>query len=173
MQRIERETPRARFLTDQRALTHPWRRAGVVAAYGGYAAFVAVFWLSRQFDGPARHWIFALTIPTALVLLAGFVGLLASWVWIAANSPDAALDERQQRVRDRAYLHGYQALGATIVFGGIYALLAWDTRAKLGLWLPRTWNETQAVFWGLFLLALTLPTAIIAWTEPDLPADED
>lgn len=39
-------------------------------------------------------------------------------------------------------------------------------------WLPRTWNEVQAVMWGVILLTWTLPTAVVAWTEPDPVAEE-
>ena len=107
------------------------------------------------------------------MMLAGMSGLLAPRIWRAANEPDDALDEREQRVRDRAYLRSYQALAALVVLGGVYAALAWDTRARWGLWLPQTWNEVQAVFCGLLLLAMTLPAAVIGWTEPDLPVEAD
>ena len=46
----------------------------------------------------------------------------------------------------------------------LYAMIGLDN----GWWLPRTFNELQAVFWGALLLASTLPSAILAWTEPDL-----
>jgi hypothetical protein len=31
----------------------------------------------------------------------------------------------------------------------------------------RNYTVIEALFWGTFLLAISLPSAIIAWTEPD------
>ena len=100
-------------------------------------------------------------------MLYGLMTLFTSWVWHAANNPDHDLDERQQRVRDRAYLYGYRGLGSAVVVVSVYAGIAFDN----AWWLPTTWNQVQAVVWGVLLLAVTLPTAILAWIEPDAPSE--
>lgn len=168
-----RGRPVARLRPTYPARTRRRRRLAVAATYGGYIALVVIWRFSRHVDTPWQPWVFALTIPAALIALVGLGGLLTSQLWRAANEPDDVLDEREQRVRDRAYLHSYQVLAAIVVVGGAYISVAWDTHARLGLWLPQTWNEVQAIFWGLLLLAATLPVAVIGWTEPDLPAESD
>ena len=111
--------------------------------------------------------LFLLVSIFAIIMLSGIVVLVTSWVWSAANAPDPELDERQLRVRDRAYLHSYQAFAGLITAAGCYAGVAWDQ----GWWLPNTWNQVQAVVWGVLVLALTLPASVVAWTARDL-ADE-
>ena len=147
-----------------RSLTLGQRRVSVLAAYLGYLGMVTVWYLSSRM-GSAR--LFFLVIPFGLFMLAGLAVLFTSWVWHAANEPDAALDERQQRVRDRAYLYSYRGIAGVAVLATVYGGLAWDN----GLWLPNTWNQVQAVVWGILLLAMTLPSAVIAWTEPELPLE--
>ena len=140
------------------------RRGAVLAAYGGYLGLVVAWYLARRLDSMP---LFMLVLPLSIVLLVGLAVLFTSWVWHAANQPDPELDERQLRVRDRAYLQSYRVLAGATVVATVYGALAWDN----GLWLPGTWNQVQALVWGVLLLTMTLPAAVIAWTEPDLPAD--
>ncbi len=153
------------------SLGRGWRRGVVLTTYGGYLACVGVWALARGLASAWSFWVFLLVIPLALVTLAGLSVLVTSWIWDAANQPDAVLDERQQRVRDRAYLHSYQGLAAVFTLAAVYGAIAWDSQAKLGLWLPSTWNQVQAVLWGVLLLCITLPAAVVAWTAPDLPGE--
>lgn len=146
------------------SLTRLRRRSAVVATYLGYLAMVSVWYLASAYQSVG---LFILVSLLGLLMLSGLGVLVTSWVWNAANAPDPNLDERQRRVRDRAYLHSYQAFAGSVTAMGFYAAIAWDN----GWWLPATWNQVQAVMWGVLLLALTLPAAIVAWTEPDL-ADE-
>ncbi|MBC8159585.1 MAG: hypothetical protein H7Z42_00075 [Roseiflexaceae bacterium] len=146
------------------SLTRLRRRIAVLATYLGYSAMVGVWYMASFYQSAG---LFILVIMLAIVTLSGFGLLVTSWVWHAANAPESNLDERQQRVRDRAYLHSYQAFAGVITLAGFYAALAWDN----GWWLPTTWNQVQAVMWGVLLLALTLPAAVVAWTESDLSDD--
>ncbi len=140
------------------------RRAAVLAAYLGYLSMISVWYVASARESAG---LFILVSVLAVVMLAGLVLLFTSWVWYAANSPDPSLDERQQRVRDRAYLHSYQLFAGAVTLAGLYAGIAWDN----GWWLPSTWNQVQAAMWGLLLLAMTLPAAVVAWTEPE-PSDD-
>lgn len=144
------------------SLTRTRRRLAVLASYAGYVVLMLVWYAAA-----ARHSLalYVLVALLALVMLSGFVVLLTSWVWHAANEPDASLDERQQRIRDRAYLQSYRGLAGLLALVAVYAGIAWDT----GWWLPQTENQVQAVVWAVLLITMTLPAAVVAWTEPDLP----
>ena len=146
------------------ALTQTQRRMAVLATYLGYLAMIGVWSVASTYRSVG---LFIVVSVLGIVMLSGFGVLVTSWVWYAANAPDPALDERQQRVRDRAYLHSYQTFAGLVTLAGFYAAFAWDT----GWWLPATWNQVQAVMWGVLLLALTLPAAVVAWTERDMSDD--
>lgn len=141
----------------------------MLAIYLGWGAAIALLWLRVALALPG--WALALPILAALVALVGLVRFFANpaRVWGRANDPGERLDERELRVRDRAYLEGYRLIATVLVLGLLYAGFARD----LGLWLPRGWGEFQALFWSALLLAITLPAAIVARTEADSPADDE
>jgi len=146
------------------SLSRTRRRSAVLATYLGYIAMVGVWSIASFYQAVG---LFIVVSLLAVITLSGFGLLVTSWVWSAANASEADLDERQQRVRDRAYLYSYQAFAGIVTGAGFYTAVAWDN----GWWLPSTWNQVQAVMWGILLLALTLPAAVVAWTEPDLADD--
>jgi tryptophan-rich sensory protein len=85
-----------------------------------------------------------------------------------AHVPDAQLDERQIAIRDRAYLVSYRIL-ATFMLLGIFALsIAPDVLDRP---LVVTFETMQPLMWGALLYSLILPSAVIAWQEPDLPGE--
>lgn len=137
------------------------RRALVLATYLGYMVLVAMFWARSVRDLP--DWFLLLILVPGFVTLLSFAGLYTS-TYSMADQPDKRLDERQRMVRDRAYRFAYQALAAVFLVAALYAYIALDSGS---LWFPRTSNQLNAFFWGAMLLATTLPTAVIAWTEPD------
>lgn len=137
------------------------RRALVLATYLGYILLVAMFWARSVRDLPA--WFLLLVLAPGSVTLLSFVGLYTATHSIA-DQPDKRLDERQRLIRDRAYRSAYQVLAAVFLMSALYSYIALDSGS---LWFPRTANQLNAFFWGAMLLAMTLPTAIIAWTEPD------
>ena len=55
------------------------------------------------------------------------------------------------------------------IIAGIFGLsVAYGTMAlDFGWWLPSTFDRLQAVLWGIVLLTMTLPSAVVAWIEPD------
>ena len=141
------------------------RRLAVVAFYGGYAAVVAVLWGRAAAGAPS--WLSAFSIVPGVAMLAGMVVLSskAAGVYDVANQPPDKLDERQQRVGDHAYRVSYWVVGAALIVGVVYVQVATDA----GWWLPRSDGAMQALTWATILLTGWLPTAAVAWTEPDPP----
>jgi len=142
------------------------RRALVGAALAGYPVFVAA-WIGLPTLGVTG-------IPWALVVAALGLGVILAAIALyqfrrrMAQSPDRDLDERQIAIRDRAYLVSYRAFSA-IVLGGL--LVAGILPDVLDRPLAVTFEAVQPVFWGAFLYSIILPSAVVAWQEPDLPAD--
>lgn len=94
-----------------------------------------------------------------------------------ADRPTSTLDERQQVVRNRAYRTAYLVLFAlvTVAVGG--ALLAFTTGTTVASqWLAHPdRHPTVLTGFGVIVLQLAslLPTAIIAWNEPNTPTEID
>ncbi len=142
------------------------RRALVLATYLGYMVLVAMFWARSVRDLP--NWFLLLILVPGFVTLLSFAGLYTS-TYSMADQPDKRLDERQRMVRDRAYRLAYQVVATVLLLLIFYAMVAIDGG---DLWFPRTLNQFSAIFWGAMLLTTSLPTAMIAWTEPDEVDDE-
>lgn len=73
------------------------------------------------------------------------------------------LDERDLMVRNRAYFYAFR-------FIAIYSALLWIaysfvTRISL--------QAAALLLLPLIVMAITLPQAVVLWTEPDVPAFED
>lgn len=143
------------------------RRGAVLAAYLGYAALVGFFWARSVLDAPA--WTLVLSLAAGLVTVLGLSTFCCGRTWVVANAPDAALDERERSVRDRVYRQSYALVATAFLLTAVYGAIGHATGL---LWLPRTWNELQAVMWGVILLTVTLPPAIVAWSEPDPVREE-
>lgn len=140
-----------------------------MATYGGYAAMVAAFWLKANADLPG--WPAVLPVLAGVVMFAGLSTIVSGSGGRRdlANETDAALDERERQVRDHAYRFAYVGVASAFMLLITYAAIVHDSGRG---WLPRTWNESQAIVWGVLLLTWTLPSAVVAWTEPDPIADE-
>ncbi|WP_295820927.1 hypothetical protein [uncultured Deinococcus sp.] len=134
------------------------RRRLVLAAYLGYAALLLAWTLLP------RPWNLLVAGIVGVLTVAAGGNLMRPRHLGISDGPDTLLDERQLRIRNEAYLNAYRVLGLLFIVVPLYAMIGLDN----GWWLPRTFNELQAVFWGALLLASTLPSAILAWTEPDL-----
>jgi hypothetical protein len=146
------------------------RRVAVVALYGGYAAALPFGALALALLGTGngvRVLGVAAGILTALSLLAcagGFASIMRLTLINAANIPDAALDERWIARRNAAVVGAFRIVSIALAAGALYT--------ETALAFPgATWlREPQLVTWLVWLgalLGLTLPTALIAWTEPD------
>jgi hypothetical protein len=114
-----------------------------------------------------------LTLPALAAL--GVIGLAAIVWWalrmsvrVVADLPDDYLDERQARVRDRAYLEAYRWF-AGLTLAAATAALVWfvATSENDVITVDITWAGAMAVFWAFEGLALTLPSIVVALREPD------
>jgi hypothetical protein len=152
-------------------MTQPWRvpllerrvrRALVIGCYGGYALFVLAWVVTAT---PLRE---VLTLLLGLLCVTCMGMLLMPNVLGVSDGMETLLDERQRAFRHRAYVRAYALLSGLVVATALYTFIAVDSGR---LWLPQGGLSLQAVFWGVLLLVLTLPTALIAWTEPEPPSD--
>jgi len=127
-----------------------------------YAVIAA--WLTTMFS-PYAKWI----VPECGIL---FVGLWIVFSWIAGDMR-ARGDEREMHRRDHAHYVAYRfvAFGvtATILAG---ALLAPNpVTAYLPLMVQSICVQLPKILlWATFFTFITLPQAILMWTEPDMDA---
>ena len=74
----------------------------------------------------------------------------------------ALLDEGQRLSQDRAFRHAYYGLTGLLLAVILGLQVAADHGINWGIALP-------GIFWRVLMLAMLLPTAVIAWSEPDTP----
>ncbi|MDQ4128928.1 MAG: hypothetical protein M3151_13445 [Actinomycetota bacterium] len=151
-----------------RRLSQRQRRMLVLAEYAGISCFPVV----SIFTESAWWMLLGLLGVIATVLIHG--RLLFPFTQKIANKTDADLDERQTAVRDSAHRTSYEILGTVIIVG--LALLHMLTTGPLG---ERPWTSQTSIhgivwptFTTILLMFSTLPTAVIAWAEPDPEPDE-
>ena len=157
-------------MTAQREANHPLfyrvgsrrlRRTLLGALYGGWlliAAIVLLWTLNFQAWFPAME----------LFMLAAVVCELVFFVWLGrtyVNAPrlaDVELDERLLQVKNQAYRRAYLVLAPL-------ATVAWLLSLAALQWQPNDQGRiiATALLLGVAMLAGTLPTAIVAWQEPD------
>lgn len=126
-----------------------WRRGLVSVASLGYGTR-----MSALASG-------AVPLAFAALVIAGTsgVGLLLATRKVAEGL-DGLLDECERAVRAVAHRIAFRIIG--------YARLAADTRA---LWLPRAPGEVTLALLLVCLPVYLLPTAIVAWAEPEAAAE--
>ncbi len=112
------------------------------------------------------------TLPALAALGVLAVAIAVWWVLrmsvrVIADLPEEYLDERQVRVRDRAYVDAYRwfagftLLAATILLVWFVVVSENDVATvEIG------WGQAMAVFWAFEGLALTLPSMVLAIREP-------
>jgi hypothetical protein len=139
------------------------RRGSVLLLFLGYGSAVALALWPRV----EREVVWSVLLGAlGLVALLGLFGLLRARRVLIQGS--GVLDERQRGVRDRAYFVAYRFLSAVASVVAVYLCLAgvgWISALHL------TGTAAVLLAGGMVLLSLTLPSAIIAWTEPDPPED--
>jgi len=114
-----------------------------------------------------------LTLPALAAL--GVIGLAAVVWWalrmsvrVVADLPDDYLDERQARVRDRAYLDAYRWFAGITLLAATVALIWFVVVSDDDLVVVElTWGGAMAIFWTFEGLALALPSIVLALNEPD------
>lgn len=81
--------------------------------------------------------------------------------------PDLMLDERDERIRDRAHflaLTFTRRLGLLLFAVSVYLVIKQSTNL---------WRDEQAFLFGLVLVMWNLPQSLILWAEPDLEANPE
>jgi hypothetical protein len=89
-----------------------------------------------------------------------------------ADLPEEYLDERQRRVRDRAYVEAYRIFAGLMVIGASAGLVAFIVLGQdPDTWsIALTWDAVSAIFWAVMASALALPSMVLAVRErPELP----
>lgn len=120
-----------------------------------------------------------LTAESALQALAGLAAVTLSLLAFAvlaesslqrqAQEREALLDERELAERNRAAFLAYSLFSGVVLIGLLYLYIGADfvSRGKVHLWLPNEASHWEAIFVGLLVLSLTLPTAVLAWTRTE------
>jgi uncharacterized membrane protein len=145
-----------------------FRRRLVVATYGGWL-LVAVTARLISLTAPGS------TKPFAVIFTLLIANSIVSLVWLTRRTylnrevltGDAGLDERLVQNRNQAFRRAYQLFAMTV-------MIAWPLSwVAMGL-QPGTdgYINAFAIYSAVAVLAVTLPTAIWAWREPD-PAEPD
>ncbi len=134
------------------------RRVGVVVQFLSYPL---VYFLAIQ----AGLWPSVATLLGLAALVGSSVYLyLNTGLWHFGNAPDDELDERQMQIRNLAYRNAYIGVSALIVIILLYLLLAEGFRLPV----PIGYNQINPLFWTIWTIVMTLPSAILAWTEPEV-----
>lgn len=141
------------------------RRRLVIAAFLSYPTFLAIY-ASLVAPGRLPPAIWA---PIAVVLLVlTFIGLAGVYGYARGRAePSTELDEREAQLRDRAIGLSYAILvgAVTAIVGGlaVYASFIGPISIDMGS------LGSAIIAIGLYLPAL--PSAALAWIEPDPPAE--
>jgi hypothetical protein len=149
----------------ERRLSASARKTTVLVMYGAYGV-AAALWVAA---GGLKTGLTAIAVVALLLLSLGAVILLFQntryWKW--GNSPDAELDEFQLSSRNAAYKNAYVIIASFSLLVMLAARIGHDITQ-----FTVTESAREFLFWGWFLLVLTLPAALLAWTEKPLDDDE-
>lgn len=145
------------------------RRRRVVALYAGFTALFPSYAFAHAAHDLAGKmaWLAVVSIAFGCFCY-GFYTLLQRTFINSPNVPNDAVDERQLDRRNRAVFVAYRALAMATAVVPLWLLVA--TTAERWGWL-RDPSLLAFASWGLLLTGVTLPTAILAWSEPD-PIEE-
>ena len=97
----------------------------------------------------------------ALIVIAfiTFGALIGSSLQRIVAEDAKVLDEFELRLRGRALSASYAGFSALVLLAIMYAAFASDK----GAWFPHSYVEFSGLFWGVFVYASLLPTAILSW----------
>lgn len=141
------------------------RRLVVAVTYAAFFTGVAVILVSSFVDQSILSKVGGL-----IAAFSSFGGVYLQGGW-PGNTKDETteLDERQREEVTTAYAYAYRIL---IVFISVVVLLL--ACVNLFEWKPNwpTLSDWGLVLTPMLILLTALPTAILAWTEPDLGDDE-
>ncbi|GMA15851.1 hypothetical protein E5F05_06710 [Deinococcus metallilatus] len=142
------------------------RRRLVLMAVGGYTLFLLTVGLDSAFGLPDGLLI-PLALVSMLLLFRGGIQLMKPSRLGLPEGRDHQMDERQWQRLAQAHITAYRLLGALFLLAVVYFLLAF----KHHLPTPSTSFAWMSLYLGAIIFIPALPTAILAWTEPD-PLEE-
>lgn len=142
-----------------------FRRRLVVGTFGGWLLIAAIVKLWSLNTG---GWFIPLC---ALGVANSTIQLVWAWRRTYVNAPqlaDSELDERLVQISNQAFRIAYRLFAPVV-------LIAWGLSLAALAWQPNNQGQVNAlvIFFGAALLATTLPTAIVAWREPDPQTPEE
>jgi hypothetical protein len=139
------------------------RRVVVAVALLSYPVFVAT-WLGLPAVGVVGvPWAVAVLAALALVVVTNLS--VYRFRRSMAQAPETDLDERQVAVRDRAYLEAYRIFSALVMGTLLFVAIVPDAIDRP---LQVTYDTVQPFLLGVILYGIILPSAVVAWGEPDL-----
>jgi hypothetical protein len=98
-----------------------------------------------------------------LLALVAYAPLIGTSLQRIVGEETKLLDEYELRLRGRALSRAYAAFSGLALLLVIYAAIASDK----GLWVPSSYDAFNGLFWGVFLYASVIPTAVLSWmVEP-------
>jgi len=139
------------------------RRIAILLLYGIY--LLLFFWVLYQ-DVPIssiERWAAPISLGLTLILFYLYTYTLKKTeVKNMIRQKDEALDERQISVRNNAYRVAYIVI-VSIISGLCVYIMMDDPN-----WIAQHIELVKLIFISLFFLGISLPTAILAWTEEEI-----
>lgn len=142
------------------------RRPAAILSVAGYP-FAAGLAIALQAAG-APSLVVGMATLAIFVVMAWAMYVCYRFRGRLAQAPDHMLDERQIRIRDRAYLVSYR----------IFAVLVLGALASIGLVLgplgqPAEVTPEAITGWliAIVFISISLPSSVVAWQERDLPVE--
>jgi hypothetical protein len=131
----------------------------------GFPLLLAAWFGLSALGLPGVAWVLAVGAIVVSLLVTDY----ALWAFrnSLAQAPDEQLDEREVAVRDRAYLESYRLFTTLTAMGVLLVAIAPDVLDRP---IEYTFETVQPVFWGVLHYAIVLPSALVAWREPDIDA---
>lgn len=159
-------------------LSRRTRRLIVVVAYLALPEAMVIFWLHGGVPADPHAYFGASSDELLPLLQAGVAGAVLEQGWRAAIGPMGP-DERQRQLRDTAAYLSHRIVVAGVAAVTVMLLVAPGVVLLLfpfGSWGGITLDLTSiiALAFGVAVLCLCLnmlPMAVMAWLEPDPPAE--
>lgn len=140
-------------------------RIATAASMIAYPA--GALWLAR---GPDSLMTSLTGYGLILLALFAYMPLAGSSLQRIVAEDPKLLDEFELRLRGRVMSASYATFTGLILLLVIYAAIASDKN----FWLPATYEQFNGLFWGMFLYASVLPTALLSWmVEPDFTREQE
>ena len=168
------------------------RRVLVVAIYALLAALMAVLWQWTHWRGTGAYMFWAAMLVCRLFLGGYYTGglvkpfngkaprqsgmpppllLLKLRIYQPVLTGDEALyrnDERELEQRDHAHYLAFQTIGVSVALMAFLASMRMLSPRLQG-WMAMPADQLYyGLSLGILMLFLTLPQAILLWTEPDM-----